>query len=232
MNVSKERSASVLTFKALGALIDYPRAELIEAAGEISGCLHAEGLLSKAQLKAIDGLVAHLTSGELLDRQEEYVGLFDRTRSLSLHLYEHVHGDSRDRGQAMVNLQTIYNLHGYGMSCPELPDYLPMFCEFLSLIPERGARSLLGEAATILEAIRAGLDKRQSPYAAVLGALVGMADGKFDMAEVEAILRAQPEGEDSPEAIDMAWEESPVTFGPGSAHEQQGCGIAGIAGRT
>ncbi len=232
MSKSNDKNAKALTFKALGALIDYPRAELIESLDEITGCLHAEGLLPKAHLAAVDNLAAHLKSGDLLDRQEEYVGLFDRSRALSLHLYEHLHGDSRDRGQAMVNLQTVYNLHGYTMRNPELPDYLPMFCEFLSLVPERAARSLLGDAATIVEAVRTGLNKRQSPYAGVLAALVGLAGDKIDSAELEVILQAQDEDEESPEAIDMAWEENPVNFGAGSAHEQQSCGIPGTGGRA
>ncbi|MEJ2459788.1 MAG: hypothetical protein P8Y58_17260 [Novosphingobium sp.] len=63
------------------------------AAPGLSGSINLTGAL-------IDDLVTR----DLYDAQERYVLLFDRTRKLSLHLFEHVHGESRDRGQAMVDL--------------------------------------------------------------------------------------------------------------------------------
>lgn len=219
------------TFKALGALLNYPGPELIEALDEIDACLQEEGLLDSENLKAVSGLISHLKTGELLSRQEDYVSTFDRMRSLSLNLYEHLHGDSRDRGQAMVDLQSVYNRHGYAMSQPELPDFLPLLCEFLSLIPESGARGILGDAATIIEALRLGLEKRQSPYVVVMASLGELAGKKINRQELEEILNAQTEDEDSLEAMDAAWEETPVTFGPDSAR-QEACGSSCASSRT
>lgn len=205
------------SFKAIGALLNYPSTELVSALSEIETCLKDEG----TRTKPLSKLIAHLKLTDLLILQEEYVALFDRTRTLSLHLYEHLHGDSRDRGQSMVELQTVYNLHGYAMSQPELPDYIPLFCEFLSLAPEKASRSMLGEASTILEVIRTGLKKRESLYEAAITGLIALGGAKIDYAELEKILKAQPEDEDSLESIDAAWEETPVTFGPDSAMQDQ-----------
>ena len=216
------------TFKALGALLDYPRVEIIEALDEIEACLKAEGLLAPAVLAGVLGLVDTLRHGDLLDLQEEYVALFDRTRSLSLHLYEHVHGESRDRGQAMVNLQSIYNLHGHAMNRAEMPDYLPMFCEFLSFVPEKAARSFLGDAVTVVEGLRAGLKKRGSGYDVVPAALVSLAEGRINQEELAQLLAVQTSVPDSLETLDAEWEEAAVTFGPGSAKadmQSGGCGI-------
>ena len=111
------------TYRALAALLAYPEAALIEALPEIRPQAPAEVLR----------LVKELEEQDLLVSQECYVSLFDRSRALSLHLFEHVHGESRDRGQAMVDLQAAYLARGMQVVAHELPDYLPAFLE-LSLI--------------------------------------------------------------------------------------------------
>jgi nitrate reductase delta subunit len=160
-----------------------------------------------------------------MDLQAAYVGLFDRVRTLSLHLFEHVHGESRDRGQAMVDLVKLYQRHGLDVTAKELPDYLPLFLEFLSIVPPAEARDLLGEAAHIFPAIGGRLARRESPYAAVFTALAELAGGSVGTGpDVD-----EPDTE-SPEAIDRAWEEAAVTFGTESTPENQtrdqGCGRA------
>ena len=122
----------MLTFKALGALFSYPTEDLIEALPEIRAAIVAEHGLKLDVENEVGVLVDRLAAIELMELQEIYVGLFDRTKSLSLHLYEHVWGDAGERGQAMVRLQTLYKLHGFSHTVSELPDYLPLFCEFRS----------------------------------------------------------------------------------------------------
>jgi nitrate reductase molybdenum cofactor assembly chaperone NarJ/NarW len=203
-----------VTFKALGALLDYPRAELIGAVPEIRARVAAEGLLASDTRGALEPLLLELVRSEPMALEERYVDLFDRTRSLSLHLYEHVHGESRDRGQAMVALGSVYERHGYAPTATELPDFLPLFCEFLSLLPVREARALLGQAVNVLEALRARLERRESVYAPVVSALVELADADADPELLDALLRESGADETSFEAIDAAWEDAPVTFGP------------------
>ena len=142
------------TFKALGALLLYPSEELRGSLAEISEAIEKEALIGAPERALIHILIQRLTTGDIYELQEDYTGLFDRARSLSLHLYEHVHGEARERGQAMVRLQTVYKLHGFSHVSSELPDFLPLFCEFLSVIPEHAARSLLGDEVMIVEAVR------------------------------------------------------------------------------
>lgn len=203
--------------KAIGALLDYPADETIAALDEIARCIAAELALPSEVRRGLERLIHWMRRSDPMTLQETYVALFDRSRRLSLHLYEHVHGESRDRGQAMVDLAMTYRLHGFELACPEMPDYLPLFCEFLSQIPESAARSYLGQAAAILEALRLRLTERDSPYAAAMEALVGLSGRTADRAEVAAILEGEPADPESPEALDAAWSEEPVTFGAAAA---------------
>lgn len=207
----------MMTFKALGALTAYPSEDLIAALPEIRDAVISEGMLTAASRDAVAALIDHLAAGELMDLQEAYVGLFDRTRSLSLHLYEHVWGDAGERGQAMVRLQTLYKLHGFAHTAAELPDYLPLFCEFLSLVPEKAARAILSDAAPVIEALRERLTKRGSAYAGAAAALVSLASKSLDRAMLEQITKGALPDADNFEALDRAWEEEPVTFGAGDA---------------
>ena len=162
-------------------------------------------------------LCEDLASADILDLQARYVRLFDQTRSLSLNLYEHVHGESRDRGQAMVELLKLYSAHGLELEARELPDHLPVFVEFLSVLPADQAGALLGEAAHVLEALHARLKKRRSPYAAVFEALVAKAAARADGEALAALMQEPEDDPDDLEALDRAWAEEPVTFGPGDA---------------
>jgi nitrate reductase delta subunit len=170
--------------------------------------------LSKRTAQSLTGLARELAEEDILDLQARYVQLFDRSRALSLHLYEHVHGESRDRGQAMVELTKLYASRGVLLSAHELPDHLPVFLEFLSLLEPNEAAALLGEAAHVLTALRDRLRKRKSPYAAVFAALVELADTSAD-AQALSTLMAEPEDDpDDLAALDRAWAEEPVSFGP------------------
>ena len=121
--------------------------------------------MTAAGKAALGRLADDIGGRDAYDAQERYVLLFDRTRSLSLHLFEHVHGESRDRGQAMVDLMAMYEEDGFEIDTKELPDYLPMFLEYLSMKPRAEAVQLLDETAHILAALRERLKKRQSVYA-------------------------------------------------------------------
>lgn len=210
------------TFKVLSLLLSYPTEELQQAAPALGAALAEDGLLAEREHPRLYRLIAQLGGRDLYDLQERYVLLFDRTRSLSLHLFEHVHGESRDRGQAMVDLQTMYAEHGLAVSARELPDFLPLFLEFLGTRPLAEARELLGQPLHVLTALRERLDKRGSDYAPVFAALEVLAAGE---ASPEQLAEARAEPDDDPTdlaALDRAWEESAVTFGP-ETEPQGGC---------
>ena len=211
----------MMVLRALGRLLAYPDSELQETLPEIAAAIDAS-VLSMPAIRALDTLLADIEAADVLDLQEAYVGLFDRNRRLSLHLYEHVHGDGRERGQAMVRLQTLYSLHGLEHDPRELPDHLPLFLEFLSLLPEKAARHMLGDATTVLTALRDRLVKRESAYAAIFDALLEVSPGRIDRELLERLSKGE-EGDPSFEALDAAWAEEAVTFN-GQFADQSQCG--------
>jgi len=205
------------TLRALAALLSYPTAQLVAAADEIRDVLDRETLIPAAERAALGRLIDDLATGDLYDLQERYGLLFDRTRSLSLHLFEHVHGESRDRGQAMVDLLKLYEESGYTPTASELPDYLPLFLEYASTREPRTAVELLGQPAHVVAALRERLAKRRSPYEAAMAALLALSRARLDQATL-ATLRAEPDPEpDDLEALDAAWADQEVIFGPGAA---------------
>ncbi|TDR89990.1 nitrate reductase molybdenum cofactor assembly chaperone [Enterovirga rhinocerotis] len=208
------------SFKGLSALLSYPDENLLAATGEIRDAFRAEAIIDAAPGSVMDRLLASFEEDDLFAAQERYVELFDKTRRLSLHLFEHVHGESRDRGQAMVDLAALYERGGLMLSANELPDYLPLFLEYLSTRPFDEAKALLGDTVDILTALEERLDQRRSPYVAVLTALIGIAGRKTAARAVEPV--AEPELSDLA-ALDAEWEETAVTFGPGEALD--GCSI-------
>lgn len=210
------------TWKVLSLLLSYPDEALQAAVPELKRVLGQEGLIPLDILERLDPLFDEIAAGDLYEWQERYVLLFDRTRSLSLNLFEHVHGESRDRGQAMVDLLATYESHGLMLAAKELPDHLPLFLEFLSTMPAAEAKSYLGEAAHVIAALRARLEKRGSSYAAVFEALAALAAAEPDAAAAEI---AADENDDPNDlaALDAAWEETAVTFGP---DPNAGCPVA------
>jgi nitrate reductase delta subunit len=205
------------TYRALAALISYPTEALQAASGEIAAVLDDEGLVPRPHRAAIDALLVELAQRDIYDLQERYFGLFDRSRALSLHLFEHVHGESRDRGQAMANLIELYRGHGLEPTASELPDFLPLFLEFISLLPNDEARALLAEPAGILRSLADRLAARNSAYAAVFQALATIANAP----NVTTSDIAQDDPDDLT-TLDAAWEEAAVHFGPGERID--GCG--------
>jgi nitrate reductase molybdenum cofactor assembly chaperone NarJ/NarW len=202
----------MITLKILAGLLSYPDEALLAALPEMAPAIVDDALLPPRQRAAINGFLSELGSDDLLDLQERYVNLFDRTRSLSLHLFEHVHGESRERGAAMIDLRALYLSHGLALSAHELPDYLPVFLEFLAQRPLAEAQTLLADIAHILREIGDRLVSRGSPYCAVFGALLTLAGER----ELDAAPAAKPEAEEPDLALlDREWEDAPITFGPG-----------------
>jgi nitrate reductase delta subunit len=207
----------IKALKALSALLTYPTAELQLAAGEISEAIENDAAISFGVRNQLHRLLTELATDDLYDLQERYVLLFDHSRSLSLHLFEHVHGESRDRGQAMIDLKAQYEKAGLFLSAAELPDFLPLFLEFLSTLPAQEARDMLGQPAHILAAMAERLRKRGSPYEVVFRALVALAAAKPKEDEISALLALPDPDASDFVALDAAWEDEQVTFGPGAS---------------
>ncbi|MDE2627769.1 MAG: nitrate reductase molybdenum cofactor assembly chaperone [Burkholderiales bacterium] len=197
LNPARPITASL---RVLAALLGYPDARLRGFLPEMRELLHTERAVSASRLAELDTLIDALQRAEPLQLEADYVELFDRGRATSLHLFEHVHGDSRERGPAMIDLGQTYAGAGLILSEGELPDYLPAVLEFVSTQPPREARAFLGEMAHIFNAIFGALQQRSSAYASVLGALLELAGE-----------RAQPVAASADEPLDESWAE-PVVF--------------------
>lgn len=181
---------------------------------DIAAVLAGDTRLSGATRAGLESLTTRLTQGDLYDLQETYVMLFDRSRTLSLNLFEHVHGESRDRGGAMVSLIETYREGGFEPVTTELPDHLPVLLEFLASRPALEVQDILSDAAHILDAVATRLVRRDSGYAAALTALVELSGSQANAAAVADML-AQPDDDPTDlAALDEAWEETEVTFGP------------------
>jgi nitrate reductase delta subunit len=128
----------------------------------------------------------------------------------------------------MVDLAALYERHRLAMSASELPDHLPLFLEFLSEIPEAEARDLIAETAHILEAIRQRLEKRKVPYSSVFSCVQLLAETPPQSTVVAALLGDRDDNPEDLAALDAAWEEEEVTFGPGAASQ---CGKDGLASK-
>lgn len=190
-----------LSLRALAHLLHYPDQQLRTHLGELAQALTDEAAVSAARLDELLALIAHLGSADALQAQAEYVEVFDRGRNTALHLFEHVHGDSRDRGPAMIDLLQTYEQAGLYLGSDELPDHLPVVLEFASTQPARQAREFLAETAHIVRAIFSALLQRQSRYASVLAAVLELAGEK---AQTVALASEAP--------LDESWAE-PQVFG-------------------
>ena len=156
-------------YKILSALLCYPQAEVQACIPEIRTLLADE---YAEFVPALTPLLDEMAHTDLIHLQERYVQTFDRTPSHSLHLFEHVHGEDRARGQAMVDLLDEYRKHGFDVMVDELPDYVPLFLEFLSECTPSEAQTLLGEAVHVLAHIGHKLKVNESLYASVFEVLV------------------------------------------------------------
>jgi nitrate reductase molybdenum cofactor assembly chaperone NarJ/NarW len=210
----------MMTLRALAALLSYPSEDLKANAGQLRDAFAGEQMLTNGERQRLGPLLARFERDELLDLQATYSELFDRSRSLSLHLFEHVHGDSRERGQAMIDLARQYMDSGFLLEAKELPDFIPVFLEYASCLPMQEARDMLGQPAHVFAALAERLDKRGSDYAGIFDCLMALADSKPDAAAIAQIDENTPK--EDPATIDEEWEEAPVSFMSSGAHEMGG----------
>ena len=202
------------SLRALARLLSYPDAQWREQASALVDAIGSESALPAARVAELRTLVSAMLRGNPMEIESRYVETFDRGRATSLHLFEHVHGDSRDRGPAMIDLVQTYEKAGLYLSADELPDHLGAVLEFASTQPATLAKAFLGEVAHILNAIFSALLKRESPYASVVAAVLELAGQKA---------QAVPFTADEP--MDEAWAE-PEAFNGCSSRGQSRPGQA------
>jgi len=206
----------------ISRLLEYPDAALWQHQQELFDALDSGVNLDKAHAHRVAAFLRDLTSQDLLDAQSGYSELFDRGRATSLLLFEHVHGESRDRGQAMVDLLAQYERHGLQLDTRELPDHLPLYLEYLAQLPVAGAIGGLQDIAPILALLKARLAQRESHYAVLFEALLALANTQVDNTQVAEKIAGEAR-DDTPQALDAVWEEEQVKF-----FAEQGCAESDI----
>lgn len=226
-----EQRPTILTLKVLSVLLSYPEKETLATISQMRDALDKERLCVGDERQALDALLDELAKSDLYDLQERYVELFDRSRTLSLHIFEHIHGESRDRGQAMIDLKAVYESGGMVIAADELPDFLPLFLEYCATRPLPLARELLGQPAHVFAALAERLRKRGSSYEAVVRAIVAIAGTKPRNEDLAAILSESGPDPDDFAALDALWQEEAVTFGPNARSSVGGCGSDALAAR-
>jgi nitrate reductase delta subunit len=202
------------SLRALALLLGYPDATLRGNLAALVQAIDDEGAIPAARRQELHALASELARLDPMEVEARYVDTFDRGRATSLHLFEHVHGDSRDRGPAMIDLVQTYEKAGLFMAPDELPDHLCVVLEFASTQPAALAAEFLGEMAHILSAIFSALLQRSSPYAAAVAAVLELCGQK---------VQAVPFAAD--EALDDAWQE-PEAFDGCSSRGQSRPGQA------
>lgn len=197
--------------KLIGILLDYPNETLWEHRDEVLIAAD-DAALPPVQRSRLVRFVFELLDQDVITAQERWLESFDRGRSMSLLLFEHIHGESRDRGQAMVDLIETYRTNGFELATRELPDYLPLVLEYLSQRPESDVGDWLRHVSHILELLAARAAERDNPYAVLFESLIEIGQGRVDI----GLMRRRVAGEerdDTAEAMDRVWEEEAVRFG-------------------
>lgn len=203
------------SYKVLSLLLGYPSEALQDNMEELKVALQEEGALKGRYTKKLYAFMDRLAQMDLLKLQEQYVALFDRSRTNSLYIFEHVHGESRDRGGAMIDLSETYEKYGYKLDSSELPDYLPLFLEFLSVLPPEDAQAFLRDAVHVIAMVGAKLGKKDSGYQYIFKAIEQLADTKIDPELIAQALLEAEQVDESMEALDKEWEETPAFDGMG-----------------
>jgi nitrate reductase delta subunit len=221
--------------RALALLLDYPRDDVQVHLTEVSAVLGPLEPDHPTPRESLRELIDHMATTDLMDLQAEFVDIFDRGRSTSLNLFEHVHGDSRDRGQAMVDLLAQYQEVGLDLQSKELPDYLPVYLEYCSVLDPSAARDALEEVALLVAHLTVALDRRDSLWVAVTSAICRLSG----VSDWRALVEQQTGQEERPPTpgprdiqseglpadwtaagLDAVWAEEPVDF-LGACNPQQ-----------
>lgn len=210
----------MMALRIIGRLLDYPDRALFDHQQELEEALTSASELNEQQRAQLLAVMRDFSARPLLDLQADYCELFDRGRATSLLLFEHVHGESRDRGQAMVDLLEQYRTAGLELDSRELPDFLPLYLEYLSSRSPEAAREGLVDVAPILALLSARLRQRNSRWADLLDVLLVLS-GSGIVADALEPQIAQEARDDTPQALDAVWEEEQIRF-----LGEQGCASA------
>lgn len=215
----------MISLKVIARLLDYPEQALFDHQQALVEALEPASELDLHHSAQLILFIRRFCARPLLDVQAEYCELFDRGRATSLLLFEHVHGESRDRGQAMVDLMAQYREAGLEIDSRELPDFLPLYLEYLASRSPAEARGGLQDIAPILALLGARLQQRESPYAVLFDLLLVLSGTEVKSANLESQVAGEAR-DDTPQALDAVWEEEQIRFTSQGGPGEQGCASA------
>ena len=219
----------MMVLKVISRLLDYPSAAMFDAADEMITVVKTSDLISESNKLALIAFIQKLTERDLYDAQESYDLLFDRGRALSLLLFEHVHGESRDRGQAMVDLMNVYKTNGFENNSEQLPDYIPLYLEFLSEQEATFAQEWLGDICHLMTMLSERLIERECYYSSLFDSLIDISGVTVDREEIAAAV-SKEQRDDTVEAIDQEWEDKEIKFDDPVAGDCSSTGsVSGLA---
>lgn len=209
--------------KVISRLLDYPSKELADNSAALISTVN-ESELPTALKDELTAFIEFRAKGDLYDVQERYDLLFERGRSLSLLLFEHVHGESRDRGQAMVDLMSEYTAKGFDLNSEQMPDYIPLYLEFLSEQDDAYAQEWLSDVSHILTVLSERLLERDCDYRVLFESLIELSGVQVEREKIAESVKKELR-DDTPEAIDKAWEDKEIRFeDPISTGSESSCG--------
>ena len=203
--------SKILVLKVISRLLDYPTAALFSAADEMIEIVKDTNMISQQNKLGLIDFIQQLTTRDLYDAQESYDLLFDRGRALSLLLFEHVHGESRDRGQAMVDLMGVYKSNGFENNSEQLPDYIPLYLEFLSEQEATFAQEWLGDICHLMTMLSERLIDRECYYSCLFDSLIDISGVEVSREEIAEAVSKEAR-DDTVEAIDKEWEDKEIKF--------------------
>lgn len=187
------------TWQLCSLLLDYPDEQLVErlpVLGEVIEGLPAP--VADPLRRFLDHVASTLGQHGLGALQVSYVDTFDVTRKCALHLTYFLHGDTRNRGVALVRFKQIYRQHGVEVTArdaggEELPDFLPVVLEFGATTSAGAAWKLLNDHRVGIELLRQALERRSSPWLDVLTAVRATLP-QLDQDDEVALLKLIAEG--------------------------------------
>ena len=200
----------MMILRVISRLLDYPTQALFNASDELVQVVKS-AKVSEENKQSLITFIESLSKKDLYDAQERYDLLFDRGRSLSLLLFEHVHGESRDRGQAMVDLMNVYKSKDFEVMSSQLPDYIPLYLEFLSEQEVGYAEEWLGDICHLMTMLSERLIERECDYSVLFDSLIELSGIEVNREEVAAAVKKE-ERDDTIEVIDREWEDKEIKF--------------------
>lgn len=189
-------------WQTVSLLLDYPDETLVE---RLPLLREVAAGLPEAVAEPVDRFLSHVAATDLQELQRDYVDTFDVTRRCALHLTYFLHGDTRNRGVALVRFKQLYREHGVelfenapaeGGGDTELPDFLPVVLEFGATVAPEAAWKLLNDHRVGIELLRRALARRESAWSDVVQALratLPALDGDDEQALARLIAQGPPQ---------------------------------------